>query len=504
MIIGVDYGTWGSSIATLDRSGHPTVIPNIRGDYVTPSVVYRNPSTGEILVGTDAIEQAVVDPDNAVFYPKRNLSSQESLLKSGEAFTAENSTAAILRQLKADAEHYLGNEVCECVITCPANLKDDEKQALLNAAEKCGLKVLVLIQEPTAAGIAYGLDKSATEELLLVFDFGGGTHDVSLIRKEASLFDVLSTYGVAKLGGIHLTECIVNLILDFIEQQCGHRPDLEKDPLLRHEVLNKAEAGKISLGKQKEVPIVVSFQGQHVIKITQEQYHAAIKPLVDQAIEAMDKAIEAAGLAYKQIDRLIMVGGSSCSPYVQSRVADHTGLAPKTDLDPRYVVANGAALACAAELKREGKTATVKGHVIPSPDFLAREVMANTIGVCVCNENDPSKPLVLSELVPRNTPLPFSHTEHFMLQFDGQTRCQIECLQGEPDAPRDDCLFLCELDIDDLPPEQKRSKRIEVTVSIDRNGITTVHGRDKISGKEAVASIDYKKGVTQKAKPASI
>ena len=481
-MFGFDIGTTRCKTATVDRSGKPTIISNARGEQTTPSAVYRGTS-GEILIGTDAKEQGIVDPAHLAVNFKLDLGGTESLFGDGPPFTPTHAVAALVSVLKEDAERSTGIQVTEAVATCPANFRDDAKQALLEAFERNGIKVLRLVPEPTAAGYAYALDRGGSTSVCLIYDFGGGTFDVSVIKREGDQFTVLATEGVPTLGGNDLSRCIESRVLDEVAAACGGRPSRESDGLFFLDLDQRIEAAKISLGKQKEVPIVVGHQGRQVIiKITQDEFHTAIEPLVRQTLEATDRAVQGSGLSIERIDRLVMVGGSSRLPYVQECVADHTGLVPRTDIDPEKAIAYGAALACVAEMASQGKTATVRGQVIPAPDLFVQDVTAHSVGCCVADTAGPKKRLINAVIIPKNTPIPCQKTDHFYLEHEDQTQARIEILQGEADAARDDCLLIGELLLDNLPTETQRTERIEVRYTIDANGMVTATATDKVSG----------------------
>ena len=500
-MIGIDIGTTCCMVAYVDPTGKPNIIPNSRGEHTTPSVIYLQDSA-EPLIGTDAVEQGFLDPTNCVRNFKPKLGSTESLLNSGRSFTPTDATAILIGRIKKDAEATLNREVTEVVATCPANCKDDAKQALLDAFEQNGIKVLKLIPEPTGAGIAYALEKQGSTITFLVYDFGGGTFDVSIVRIDGAQVSVLATEGVPQLGGNDINKCIENRLLDEIEAKFGKRPTPQDDPLFFHDISTRIEAVKISLGSRKEVPIVAAYNGgQVVVKLTQEWFHKAIEHLIQQSLEAVNRAVGAAGLAMSQINSLVMVGGTSRLSCIQDAVANATSLYPKTDIDPSKAIAYGGALACIAEMARDGRTATIGGQVIPAPDMFVRDVTAHAVGCCVVDSSGPNRRMIHSVIIPKNTPIPCQKTDRFFLEHDQQTAAKIEILQGKPNADRDDCLLIGELDLDNLPSEPQRTQRIGVEYIIDANGMVTATATDKVSGKTQTVSVDYKKGVKPKDKP---
>lgn len=498
--IGIDLGTTQSKMAFVDPTGKPNIISNARGDESTPTVVTLQ-DAGPPLVGAEAREQGFLEPDRCAQSFKLALGQTNSVLSNGHLLTPTDACEAVIRKLKQDAEAALGTEITEVAITFPANFRDDSKQALLESFERNGLKVIKGIPEPTAAGIAYALDKGG-DQIFLVHDWGGGTFDVSVLRKQGAQVEILATEGVATLGGNDIDQVIQQRVLDELERTVGTRPTSQEDPLFFHDLAVRTEAAKISLGTRPQVPFVASYKGtQAILKLDQDWFHTAIDPLIQKSREAIDKAVAAAGLRMDQINALVMVGGTSRLPYIQQCVAQHTGLQPKTGIDPVKAIAYGAALASVVELAKQGRTASIRGLVIPAPELFLQDVTAHAVGCCVVDASGASRRLLNSVIIPKNTPIPCQKTDSFFLEHDDQTEARIEILQGEPEADRDDCLLIGEVVLDNLPKEQKRSQRIQVEYTIDGNGMVTATATDKVSGKQQSVSVDYKKGIKPKDRP---
>jgi len=499
-MFGIDFGTTRSKSAHNDPAGKANIILNDRGDPFTPTAVYYSRS-GEILVGTDALEQGYIDPERCVRNFKLKLGSTENLLNNGQVVTATDAATEVLKCVKQMAEKQFGLEVTECVVTCPANFRDDSKQALLEACERAGLKVLRLVFEPTAAGFAYALNKSGDKKFL-VFDWGGGTFDVSIQHVQGDQITTLATEGVPKLGGNDLNECIKKRVLHEVESRFGTIPLYEKEPLFFMDLDQRVEAAKISLNNRKKVPVVVPYNGnQIVLELAQEDFHKDIDPLIQQTLEAVHKALSSANLKKTDIDHLVMVGGTSRIQYIQKKVADDLGLYPKTDIDPDKAIAYGAAYASIAEMAKQGKTARFRGQVIPSPEVFVRDVTAHPVGCCVVDNSGPKKNLINSVIIDKNTPIPCQRSDQFYLEHEDQTEAKIEILQGEVEADRDDCLLIGELSLTNLPKETKRTPRITVEYTIDANGMVTATATDKVSRQQQTVSVDYKKGIKPKDKP---
>ena len=497
---GIDFGTTRTKSAHNDPAGKPNIILNDRGEPYTPSVVFF-PRSGDPLVGMDAIEQGYLEPDRCVRNFKLKLGTTENLLKNGQIVTATDATAVMLRYLKNMAEKQFGIEVTECVVTCPANFRDDSKKALLEACELAGLKPLKLVHEPTAAGYAYALNKGGDKKYL-VYDWGGGTFDVSIQHAQGSQITTLATEGVPKLGGNDLNECIKKRVLDEMQAKLGAVPSAVKEPLFFMDLDMRVEAAKISLNNRKKVPIVIPYNGnQMVLEITQDEFHKDIDPLIQQSLDAVHKALTSAGLRNKDIDHLVMVGGTSRIQYIQQKVSDDTGLYPKTDIDPDKAIAYGAAYASIIEMAKQGKTANFRGRVIPSPDVFMRDVTAHSVGCCVVDLSGPSRRLLNAVIIDKNTPIPCQRSDQFYLEHEDQVDVKIEILQGEPNADRDDCLLIGEFVLTNLPKENKRTPRISIEYMIDANGMVTATATDKVSSKQQTISVDYKKGIKPKDKP---
>ncbi len=498
----IDFGTAETKCATVDGTGQPIIVPNTRGEHTTASAVYV-PRSGEPLIGTDALQQGALEPKRVAQHFKLQLGSAESVVTDGE-FSATDAAAAVIGYVQRSAQAHLGRTVTNAAVTCPANFRDDQKRALLDAFERNGIRVVALIPEPTAAGYAYAVQKLGQRCTLLVYDFGGGTFDVSVVRVENGVFTVLATDGVPHLGGRDFTTRIVELVMKDVAKTSGGAPDPEREALLFLELGQKAEQAKVSLSSQSEVPIVVAHRGKQVItRITAQAYQAAIEPLIRQSLDATDRAVAAAGLKFADIDRLIAVGGTSRSPFVQKLLAEHTGLVPKVDVDPSKAIVYGAALAGVAELAREGQRATWQGQVIPAPELFIREVTAHDVGCCVVDSGRSGKALRLAVIIPKNTPIPTRLCESFFLERDDITEARVEILQGQANALSSECLTIGVISLDNLPREATRTQRIQVEYAIDRNGMVTATATDRVSGSSQTVSVEYKRDSSAQRQPAA-
>ncbi len=499
MIVAVDFGTTRTKVAYLDQAGNPTIIPNARGDETTPTVVHYQ-ADGNHLIGRDAEEQGYLEPELCLKGFKLQLGKNENIAKKGTGITPAKAAEIFIGKIKEQIIRHLNMDVSEVLPTCPANFRDDAKKALMDAFEANGLKVLKLLPEPTAAGINYGNDK-VNSSAFLVYDFGGGTFDVSVLRKTGKKTDILATEGISKLGGNDINNLIMDRIVNKIESEMGSRPDPQTDALFYHDLMDRVENAKKSLGNRKEVPIVISYNGTQIIdKLTQEWFHNSIDPLIDQTLESVNKAVEGAGLEMSDINSLVLVGGTSRIPHVQHRVSQHTGLNVKTDIDPEKAIVFGAAIASIVELHQQGRTATIGGKVIPAPEIQIQDITAHSVGCCVVDGKGANRRLFNSMIIAKNTQIPCQHNDRFMLEYDDQTCVKIEILQGDNNADRQDCLLIGELSLENLPLEKVRTPRIEVDYAIDGNGMVKATATDIISGITKTVSVDYKSGIQSSTK----
>jgi molecular chaperone DnaK len=496
-VIGIDYGNGWIKIASLmDGSGQVYIIVNERGELATPSVLYCS-KEGEIWLGADAIEQGYTDPTGCIKESKLKLGTTENLLKNGQVMTATDVAEKFFSHIKKWCEKKLCMEVSECVITVPANTMNDSRQAIMEAAEKAGLKVLKLLQEPTSAGYAYTLQKGGDRNYI-VFDWGHGTFDVSIQRVSKSQVTTLATEGIQKLGGRDIDVLIKTRVIAAAEKELGHLPSPSEDPMFHFDLDQKVRSAKISLSNRKKVPVVVAYKGnQAIIELEQEKYHQDITPLIQQTLDAMQKAMSAAGLTYQNIDNIVPVGGTSKIPLVLELLTKTTGITPSSDIDPQSAIAYGAAYQCAVEMAKRG----TKPVTIPAPDLFAKDVLAHSVGCAVVEHKGTKRELFQAEIIPQNTPIPCQRSDVFYLEHENQTEARIEILEGAPGAKRDNCLLIGELLLENLPKETTRTPRIVVDYSVNADGLIQATCTDKISGKTASTSVDYKRGTKPKQKP---
>ncbi|MGC8834779.1 MAG: molecular chaperone DnaK [Armatimonadota bacterium] len=477
--VGIDLGTTNSVVAVME-GGEPVVIPNAEGGRLTPSVVAFT-KTGERLVGQQAKRQAILNPERTVISIKRHMGTNYRVNIDGKEYTPEEISAMILRKLKEDAEAYLGEKVDKAVITVPAYFNDAQRTATKNAGEIAGLQVLRIINEPTAASLAYGLDKKKNETIL-VFDLGGGTFDVSILDVGEGVFEVRATAGDTHLGGDDWDQRIVDYVADEFRKQTG--VDLRKDRQAMQRLREAAEKAKIELSTLMQTNINLPFitataEGpQHLdITLTRAKFEDLTKDLVERCKGPFERALADAKLTAADIDEIILVGGATRMPMIQELVRQlGGGKEPHKGVNPDEVVAIGAAI----------QAGVLSGEV---RDVVLLDVTPLTLGIETLGG-------VMTPLIERNTTIPTRKTEVFTTAEDGQTTVEIHVLQGErPMAAENKTLGRFQLT--GIPPAPRGVPRIEVTFDIDANGILNVSARDAATGNEQKITITGSTNLTK-------
>jgi molecular chaperone DnaK len=469
--VGIDLGTTNSVVSVLE-AGEPVVIPNAEGGRTTPSVVGFAKS-GEVLVGEVAKRQAITNPDRTIRSVKRHMGTSWTVDIDGKAYTAQEISARILSKLKRDAESFLGDSVNQAVITVPAYFDDAQRTATKEAGTVAGLEVLRIINEPTAAALAYGLDKEGADQTVLVFDLGGGTFDVSVMEIGDGVFEVKSTSGNTHLGGDDWDQRIIDWLVKSFKDTEG--VDLAADKMATQRLQEAAEKAKIELSSLQETQINLPFitatsdGPKHLdLKLSRATFNELTSDLVDSCKGPFEQAISDAGLSTTDIDHVVLVGGSTRIPAVQELVQSLTGKEAHKGVNPDEVVAIGAAV----------QAGVLKGDV---KDVLLLDVTPLSLGI-------ETKGSVMHRLIERNTTIPTKRSEVFTTAEDNQPSVEVHVLQGE----REMAMYnktLGKFQLVDLPPAPRGVPQIEVTFDIDANGIVHVSAKDRATGKEQSMTI---------------
>ena len=468
--IGIDLGTTNSVVAVME-GGKPTVIANAEGSRTTPSIVGFS-KTGERLVGQLAKRQAIVNPDKTVASIKRHMGENYKVTIEGKDYTPQEISSMILRKLADDASSYLGEKVTSAVITVPAYFNDAQRQATKDAGKIAGLDVLRIVNEPTAAALAYGLEKEKAEKVL-VFDLGGGTFDVSVLEIGDGVHEVLSTSGDTHLGGDDFDQKVMDWICEEFKKQEGI--DLTSDKQAMQRVKEAAEKAKCELSSVFETNINLPFitadanGPKHLdLNLTRAKFEELSYDLLERCKAPVEKAISDAGISKSEIDEVVLVGGSSRIPAVQKLVKDYTGKEPNQSVNPDEVVAVGAAV----------QAGVLAGEV---KDIVLLDVTPLTLGIETLGG-------VMTPLVPRNTTIPVSKSQVFSTAENNQTAVDIQVLQGERPMARDN-KSLGMFRLEGIAPAMRGVPQIEVTFDIDANGIVNVSAKDKATNKEQKITI---------------
>ena len=476
--IGIDLGT-SNSAASVVISGKPTIIPSAEGVSVGgksfPSYVAFT-KDGQLLVGEPARRQALLNPEGTIIAAKRKMGTDFKFKAYGKEYTPQQISAFILQKIKRDAENFLGETITDAVITVPAYFDDNQRQATKDAGTIAGLNVKRIINEPTAASLAYGIDKQNQSMKILVYDLGGGTLDVTVMEFEDGLFEVKSTSGDTKLGGTDMDDAIIKYIVDDFKSKENF--DLSRDKKSYIRLKDAAEKAKIELSSTLETEInlpyitVINNEPKHVqLSLSRSKFEDLIKPIIERSLHPLETAIKEANISKSGIDKIIMVGGPTRIPYVKKYVEDFFGKKVEGGVDPMECVATGAAL----------QGAVLAGDI---KDIVLVDVTPLTLGIETLGG-------VSTPLINSNTPIPVRKSQLFSTAADMQTVVTIHVVQGERSLAKDN-VSLGQFNLEGIPPSPRGIPQVEVTFDIDSNGILTVSAKDKATNKEQKISIEAK------------
>jgi molecular chaperone DnaK len=479
VIVGIDLGTTFSAVAFVNQHGKPEIIPNREGDRTTPSVIFFEEG-GSPIVGKEARNLAIIEPRRTVRFIKREMGNPSYRFNvDGQDYFPEDLSALILKKLKSDAEAFLGNEISKAVISVPAYFKDAQREATRQAGQIAGLEVIRILNEPTAAALAYGLDKAKGDQTILVYDFGGGTFDVTLMSIAGNEFTILATDGDSKLGGKDIDARLVEYLAE--EFQRTHGIDLRTEPHTHQDLWDKAESAKKDLSFRNNLMVTLS-SGEKTLRvdIDRDLFIELIEDLIKQTEDCMNKVIQAAAVDWDKIDTILLAGGTSRIPAVKEMIKRVSGKDAARDMNPDECVAMGAAIqAVVTTVEKEGAefAPPLEGGV----DIVVKDVASHSLGVKALSPD--KKKYINSIIIERFTQIPCERTRTYATSEDNQNRVEIEVLQGEEEDPLSPEVHLIgKAGLRNLPPHKAGELVIEVTLRYNADGVIEVVAKELKSG----------------------
>lgn len=493
IIVGIDLGTTFSAIAYIDQHGVPTVIPNQEtGDRTIPSVIFFE-DEGTPIVGKEARNQMIIEPRRTVRFIKRDMGNPSAHVNiDGKDYFPEDLSAMILKKLKRDAENSLGQEIHKAVISVPAYFKDAQREATRKAGELADLNVIRIINEPTAAALAYGVDKAAQDQTMLVYDFGGGTFDVTIMTIENKEFNVKATDGNSMLGGKDIDARLVEYFAEEFLRE--HNIDLRIEAHTHQDLWDKAEKAKKDLTVRNNISVTLSAGEKGVrVDLDRDLFFNLIEDIVTQTEDCMKQVIEKAQMSWSEIDTILLAGGSSRIPAIKDMILQVTGKEAAMDLNPDECVARGAAIqAAVTTIEKEGIEAIPQfGKEV---DIVVHDVAPHSLGVKALASD--RKTYINSIIIPRFTPIPCTKDRTYTTNEDNQNKVEIEVLQGEDENPRSpDVQLIGKVDLKNLPPHKAGELIIKVSLSYNADGVIEVTAKELHSGQMMNEIVMQKSGM---------
>jgi molecular chaperone DnaK len=491
LVVGIDLGTTFSAVSYIDEHGKPIIVANSEGERTTPSVIFFQDG-GDPVVGRAAHNQALFAPERVVTSVKREMGNP-SFRKSvdGKDFLPEELSAIILKKLKSDAEARLGCEVKRAVVSVPAYFKDAQREATRQAAQLAGLEVVRMLNEPTAAALAYGLEKVTGKQTILVYDFGGGTFDATVMAIDGRKFTILGSRGNARLGGEDLTKRLSDFLAESFQRDHGFDPRL--DPVGRQDLWDRAEQAKRDLSFRENVVVTMAV-GDRLSKIdlSSATFRNLIQDLIEETKTCIETLLNETGHAWPGIDAILLVGGSSRIPSVREMITQVSGKEPSRDVNPDECVAMGAAIQTLIEIQEGDRVDP--GHAVDQRfDLVVHDVTSHGLGVKALSSD--RKTYINKTIIPKYTPVPCARSQVFLTNEDNQPIVEVEVLQGDdPNPSSEDVDFVGRLRLADLPPHKAGELKIEVTLRYDADGVVVVMARELASGKMIKETLMQKTG----------